>query len=333
MNCGWAFRFRRAPSALAALVLLIVIPAAAQPTVAQGDLVIAGTCSGSYAGPVPCFGFIDVRHAGGARKFSLQLPDMELMNILSGAYALYLTGSSTRLYTPSFGEIFRVPVDYSQQMDLAADASGNVFVLGGHGSIQRFPADATFPIDSLPVLPVPTGHYLLSGDLGTDQCTLYYFLLRLSFPSIVKRHDICRNVTLPDIPINFPPSCHGAVRVARDGSVVISACSSVYHFKDADTREYTLPAGHVSAALALDPDGTAFWSLSSTGLIEVDFTTGTATLRGPEPVLPFFGGMAFYGTPRSAVLAAADIPAQTPFGLLFFAVGVMAIALIRIARS
>jgi hypothetical protein len=303
-------------------------------SVQDGDLVIAAVLSGGGVGPLPTTSFVEVRHPSGARKFAAH-HDFYILNVLPAAGEIYVGGhASISTVSPSLLRTSTTSVGNTDVLDFAIDAAGRVYSLGATGSVFVVAGGGPSPQPThVADVPVPARHGLWSGDLHIDQCTLYYVAHRSTTGSILKRYDLCNGVALPDVPIDL--SCTNTnqrpvVRVARDGSVVVSACSKVFHISSAGTRTYRLGADHISEAMALDPDGMSFWSLSTVGLIEMDFATGTAVLRGPPATLPMFGGMAFIGAPRSAVLAPVAIPTSSRLVLLLFMAAVATIAVMRI---
>lgn len=110
------------------------------------------------------------------------------------------------------------------------------------------------------------------------------------------------------------PDTHRMVRVLRDDGVLHSHVG----------------AGGVvrrdGRALALDPDGRSFWSVSASGIARIALQDGSI-LRGP---LPLPAGLAsVFSIAVAPDPAAGDVPALTPFFLPILAAALAFLALRR----
>ena len=172
-----------------------------------------------------------------------------------------------------------------------------------------------------------TGAEVIAGDLDADQCTLYY-LISGSDPRI-RRYDACRRMQLADVrpmPIcSGDPAPRAALRVARDGALLVAACSGVYRVTSGGSvRTYPLAA----TAVAPTSDARFFWAGSSS-LSLVEVATGNM-VAGPYP-LPGTGpvtSLEISGTLRAAAARPLSaVPTLSRFLLIVLAAGLAVVAL------
>ena len=318
------------------LTLVLSIPLRAQDVALPGDVVTVGTCF-DFMGLNTCGEYADVRRPDGSDKFFLRLRPLfgMMSDILYDPDGTLHTVHffEIRTYSASFQEISTRNFYNGGPAALAMNQDLTLFALFRNGMVIPFPKSRA----ALPDFQVPlsVGYRLRSGDLALDQCTMYYMESSQFGETRLKRYDICRNVALPDVQVDFPRCISSEVRVGRDGSVFVEACSAVYHISTGGAvRIYALPLARSinPRSIALAPDSRSFWTVESweNTLIEVDIATGSI-LRGPLPTGRFTEAMTIYGTPRAAVLAnITAIPTVSHSVLALFALAAITIALTRL---
>lgn len=326
---------------LALLILLGAIPASSQPVAMPGDLVLSAYRRDTFFG-LPSSD-ITVMDSTGVFKFQKQVvaDAGEMLFDPNGNLHLvrdYFSGwalGRLATYSPGIDQIAQIETA-TAEMDLTMDAAGTIWTLGVVGHISILPV--TGPPLQRQRVSVSQNHIVTSGDIALDQCTLYYVEVRSGPPAPassprVKRHDICRNAALPDLPFGEVAPCHRPkLRVAPDGSLFLASCSAVYHLTEGGVRTYAMPFGHTTEAFALGADGGSFWSASLGKLFQIDLVTG-AVLRGPLPVPSGSIGLLIYGVPRAAVQSGlAAIPTHSFAGLGVFVLIVVLVSFQRLAR-
>ncbi len=320
--------------------LMFVWPARAEDIAEPGDLVIAGMCQQGI-GVILCGAFAEVRRPDGSYKFKKGLPSNDP---LGSTYDVLYDPNGTvhilypyeiRTHSSVFEQVGSAFFD-SQAVALTMDQSRTIFVLFPSGKVLPLSPDGQ-PLSPIQV-PVSIGSRLGSGDLGLDQCTLYYSEVAHSPTSRtarLRRYDLCRNVGLPDVLTSSLLCSDTEVRVARDGSVFIANCSEVSRVTTSGgVRTYALPGSNFLSpwSIALTQDGRSFWSVSlyGTTLLEVDVATG-AILRTLSGAYGYNVGLAIYGTPRSAVLANLNaIPTVSHLVLAMIAIGAITVGWTRL---
>ena len=200
---------------------------------------------------------------------------------------------------------------------LATNASGEIFQFDASGSLIRFrDVQADLPGDG-------------GIDLAADRCTVFYVVC-----CALARWDICRN-TEPVLVTPGVAGGWGSIRVLTDGTflVVPTSVHPVLHINQAGNvlRNY----GFVGGGLALDVDGTSFWTSRAGHLTRVDIATGAIL---SSTLFPGIHGITVVGEPRAGLLpsaAAGDVPAlsSTLLGVLAACLAVMALAKIGSFRS
>ncbi len=214
---------------------------------------------------------------------------------------------------------------------VAMDAAQRLYAGGFNGLVTRYRPDGT--VESSFSLANDIDASVTGGDLGRDQCTLYYTSMSsVSKTGRLRRYDVCRRIQLEDAgQIGFcdiAPPRQTAVRVASDGSVFVAGgCSEAYRFNGSGVTVYPLD----SLVIAPTEDGQAFWTGSGTPLL-VDVRTGAILDRGPD--LRQMRGMELVGDGRASLapLVVAQAPALSREVLAFLALSIAASA-IRALRS
>lgn len=197
---------------------------------------------------------------------------------------------------------------------IAANVSGEVYGFSADGTLTTFRDFTTDPV-------------VYGGvDLGDDGCTLFF-----ATSGAIGRWDICRNTPLR---LLAPPvaGASDAFRLLPDGSFLVAVIQGgprVLHVASNGStilRTYLIPA----TALALDVDGTSFWTNAGNILVKVDIATGT--ILSSTFTEFHIEGISVVGEPRAAFAgaAAAAIPTITPPVLIAFGLAIATIATLRL---
>jgi len=304
--------------AAAALALFVAVSAGAA-TIAPGDVADAtpGTCCCILCPPPP--------------------PMMLLSNTLSFKSNLASTGFAAfgpgnRLYvTNNFSnkiDVYDSALNKTQittavpsfsAAGLAVFANGNLLVLTAPTLYILSPSGATLQTFVLP----GAGSGVTGGgiDLAPDQCTVLY----LDSAGNGRRFDVCTGQPLA----NLAPGPWSAVRAFADGGYVAARNATLNIFDASDHLLRTLtPQIDQVTALAFDVNPRYVWVGTIYGVAKVGLAAGDR---------PLFGGLATTALavngeqrPASALAAVQDIPALSP-GLLFaVALGLIALAWLRL---
>jgi outer membrane protein assembly factor BamB len=197
---------------------------------------------------------------------------------------------------------------------LAMNVSGEIYQFAADGTLLRYRnAESDLP---------GTGGL----DLAGDQCSVIY----VSVTQLL-RWNACTNSPATLVIPSIPDASLDAIRNLPDGTFLLTAVrngGTVLHVSGtgAIIREYAIPQAF---ALALDPDGTSFWTNAANFLLRVDIATGTILSQTYTDELIF--GISVVGEPRAGVSApatAAPIPTLSPLAL-----SALAISLVLIARQ
>jgi hypothetical protein len=207
---------------------------------------------------------------------------------------------------------------------LASGPAGGILAVNNSGEIYRFAADGTLVSfrDFTHEFPAFGGL-----DLARDGCTVFYGL-----SGALLRWNVC---TATD-PILLNSSLGGAsyaLRILPDGSilqVVLTDAGSVFHLDREGNvlREYSIPSPH---AVALDIDGTSFWTNAGNLLVRIDIATGAVLSETFTPYQIY--GISVVGEPRAALAATQPIPALSPLGLAALAVAIAVVAALTLRAN
>ena len=201
---------------------------------------------------------------------------------------------------------------------LATNRSGEIFQFAADGSVVRF----------RDVLSSPPGFGGI--ELASDHCTVFF-----ATSASIAKWDVCRDVEPAIITPPLAPGI-GSIRLLTDGTFLVVPTSTeppVLHVDQFGSvlRDY----GFVGGGLALDVDGTSFWTSRAGHLTRVDIATGAIL---SSTLFPGIHGITVVGEPRAGLLpsaAAGDVPAlsSTLLGVLAACLAVMALAKIGSFRS
>jgi hypothetical protein len=209
---------------------------------------------------------------------------------------------------------------------LGPGPAGGLLAVNGSGEICQFAANGTLLRfrDILQELPASGGI-----DLGSDQCTAFYLV-----HGAPVRWNLCDG-SEPQL-IAGPTGTSFAMRVLRDGSFLFAALGSagrrVVHLaaNGALIREYPVPGAH---AVALDIDGTSFWTNSGNVLLRIDLASGAVLSSTPTPYEIY--GLSVVGEPRGGESHAGGdvhpVPAATPLTLFALAATLCIAAAVRMS--
>jgi hypothetical protein len=199
---------------------------------------------------------------------------------------------------------------------LAVNGSGEIYVFAPDGALTRFRNAAQD-------LPAYGGI-----DLGSDQCTAFY-----TTQGALVRWNACVG-SEPELLGNLGGASFG-FRVRRDGTFLVAIVRPeggvvIHASSDGNViREYPIQSPQ---AIALDIDGTSFWTNAGNVLLRVDIASGAVL---SETVLPYaIYGISVVGEPRAGAAATpSDVPtAQTPvLVVLVVSLAFLALSKVRIA--
>jgi len=177
---------------------------------------------------------------------------------------------------------------------------------------------------------------LVSLDLASDQCTMYY----TSRGKRVFRYDVCAGVALPDLTSSLPGYWAGQLRILPDGGVLVVNLDSVLRLSNtgAVTRVYDVAGKDRWWALALDVDHSSFWATAHDTAFKFDIATGVILTSFQSPrlhlVVPdyWFTAIAVVGEPRAAA-APTPVPTLSEWSRILLILGLVAVAVIRLSAS
>lgn len=215
-------------------------------------------------------------------------PSEEAGMCFDPALDLYSTNldASSMTEFDSQGNILRNP--WAANFDVfpqscVRDSTGNTYVGStGPGDLRKFSAAgallATYE-------PITQGGGVDGLDIASDGCTLYY----TSDATNILRFNACTNTQLSDFADGVGTTCT-KLRIRQDGSVLVSCAATgagggVYRLNSGGTVVQYYSATSINqastAALDLDPDGTAFWVTDNLAgaVAKVDIDTGRVLLQ------------------------------------------------------
>jgi len=215
---------------------------------------------------------------------------------------------------------------------LSPGPAGGLLAVNGSREIYQFAADGTLlTFRDLDQRPSGGGGI----DLASDQCTVYW----TAGGSLV-RWETCRNKQ-PEIFGPHLAASSRAFRILPDGTFLESVISlfpgtgnnTVIHVdRDGNLiRSYNIPG----FALALDIDGTSFWTNVGPTLVRVNIATGAViSVTHTDSVIY---GLGVVGEPRAgfahALVGNADIPTASSALILVLIVSLTAAAVLRLRAS
>lgn len=197
---------------------------------------------------------------------------------------------------------------------IAANVSGEIYVFAADGTLTAFRDFTTDPLAYGGI------------DLANDRCTLFF-----GGSGAIARWDTCMNTPA----VFLEPGLDGALnalRILPDGTFLVAVIHGgwrVLHVaSDGSTiiRTYPIPGN----ALALDVDGTSFWTNAGNFLLKVDIATGAILSETFTDFL--IEGISVVCEPRAALAAGAgaNIPTLSPPLLAALTLTVAAIAMLRL---
>ena len=140
-------------------------------------------------------------------------------------------------------------------------------------------------------------------DLASDQCTMFY----TSEGALIKRYNVCTNTQLPDFAAGLPGECRG-LRLLADGGALVACGDAIrrVNFVGAVIQTYDAPNENSWFVLALNIDGTSFWTANTNSGTIFRFDIATAAQLSTFASSPAHNvaGLAVVGEPRPAVFDA-----------------------------
>lgn len=197
---------------------------------------------------------------------------------------------------------------------IAANVSGEIYVFAADGTLISFRDFTNSP------------RAFGGVDLASDRCTLFF-----GGSGAIARWDTCMNAPA----VFLEPGLDGdlnALRILPDGTFLVAVIHDSWRIlhvaSDGSTiiRTYPIPGN----ALALDIDGTSFWTNAGNFLLKVDIATGTILSETFTDFL--IEGISVVGEPRAALAAgaAANVPTISPPVVVCLLLTVAAIAVLRL---
>ncbi|HYH10287.1 MAG TPA: hypothetical protein VEK11_24780 [Thermoanaerobaculia bacterium] len=197
---------------------------------------------------------------------------------------------------------------------LADNTSGEIFQFAPEGTLLRH-RDVTEQ-------PPAAGGI----DLAADGCTVFY-----AVDGELARWNACRDTPAEFVTSNSGYAASYALRILRDGTFLLSVLGDngrrTLHLNSAGgvLREYDV-AG--SDALAVDIDGTSFWTNAGNYLVRVDIATGAVLSTTYTDSL--IDGITVVGEPRAGHAAGHDVAVNSPMTLVTIAASILLLAAIRL---
>jgi sugar lactone lactonase YvrE len=193
-----------------------------------------------------------------------------------------------------------------------ATSAGHVFALFAQRQVDEF--DGSGALLARFLLPEPATWI----DLAADQCTLYY-----TSGGSIGRFDVCRNVSLPDLITGlyqcsqFQLRANGEILAACTTSPDQGLLASIYRLDSAGRLIQLYTSVFSAAVVALDPDGTSFWTTgeplpNSYSLVKVDIATDTVLSHLDQSTLII--SLAIVGALDAAHLPLTPLPTSSAIG-------------------
>ncbi|HTV34400.1 MAG TPA: hypothetical protein VME69_15120 [Methylocella sp.] len=199
---------------------------------------------------------------------------------------------------------------------ITLDKGGNVYVGDDEGTVRKFSPDGTKQL-AFYSLALDVGD-LLSITLGSDQCTLYY----TSNGRNVNRFNICTYKQLTNFNGTALPGYSAfGLAVLPDGGILVNA-AGVFRLDASGKLVQTYPL-QIVGPLALDPDGTSFWTADLGGDVwKVNIASGALLQAWSAGGAPYFNlpyGLSVKGPgtnvpacgPNDAILVDETFPSGT----------------------
>ncbi len=309
---------------LSSLMAVLTMPVFAQNP-APGELVIHYNNELAIGFTFPYLAILTP--AGATRNITNAPPEGDILLAPSGnVFVASSTTPDVAIYSPAFALIGTV-VTPAPTRFLAMDRGGSLYAATPAGDVNRYRPDGTLE-DTFQVA-LDSGDEIAAGDLGRDQCTLYYFAVETN--PRVRRYDVCQRQQLSDL--GTASVCSGgsapraSLRVASDGAVLVAGCVAAYRFTAQGVQTYPMP----SIAIAPTADARFFWTgVSSLSLINAQ--TG-AIVSGPiaPPASGPVTAVEIAGASRASLAAGVAIPTMSRALLLLLAVacGALGFAILR----
>ncbi len=305
------------------LFVLASTPALAQPAFVRGEVIVVSATQDGFAfdSTVSLYG-----NDGAFDRTLVETPGRLLTDAFATDGLLYVGARSPhRIERLTAAGTFLAPftTNVVNVNFLSPGPNGGLLAMNVSGEIYHFAADGTL-VYYRDITADPPG----SGgiDLASDQCTVIF-----TAAGALVAWNACTNTPATLLTPSLPDTYPRAIRILPDGTFLLSAVrtgGTVLHLSSTGSiiREYPIPG---AVALALDPDGTSFWTNAANYLLRVDIATGTVLSETFNNELIF--GITVVGEPRAGIdapaAAAAPIPTLSPLVLLMLAMSLGLVAL------
>lgn len=306
------------------LLLALTIPLRAQTTFAVGDILVSGLRETVDEEGFPAFvATIRVYDRNGSFKRELVTSTTRSFSDLSVRDDVVFVGtrfpSAIERYDASGAPLATFTTEVTSPNYLSPGPDGGLLATNASGDLFAFAADGT-RVRYRDFSQSPPAHAGL--DLATDQCTVVFVT-----SARLATYDVCRDTPAVVISPSYGATS-GAVRILPDGTFLVAVFHRIVHLDRDGTllREYPIPSAE---ALAVDIDGTSFWTNTGNLLLHVDRATGA--ILGETFTDANIRGIAIVGEPRGAAAPIArPIPTGSTLALLLLVVGVAALAVLQL---
>ena len=176
----------------------------------------------------------------------------------------------------------------------AVDSTGNIYI--GHdntGQVDEFSATHT-PLRSFSM--ARDQHGIDHMAIKPDGCTLLY----TSEGDLVKQYNVCTDTQLADF-ASLVGQCH-QISIRNNGEVFVACFTGVYRLTATGATLQVYSTGSFGSAgilrsVAVDPDGTSFWTAERTPpvIYHVDIQTGGLIKSFPAPEAEIVFGLTVTG--------------------------------------
>lgn len=314
-----------------ALLLVLSVSVAAQGRFARGEVIVAGSRDlvvDEFGNTIEYIANLRVHRSDGSFARELATTTSRLFTeplvLNQTVFVGMRTPEGIERFTADGTQLTPFATDVASVNWLSPRPGGGIIAANGSGEIYVFSANGTLTaFRDFTQSPKAFGGI----DLARDGCTVFF-----AGSGAIARWNTCANTPA----VFLEPGLDGALtalRILPDGTFLVAVIRSeggrvLRVASDGSTiiRTYPIPGN----ALALDVDGTSFWTNAGNFLLKVDIATGAILSETFTDFL--IEGISVVGEPRAslAASAAADVPTISPPVLVGLMLTVAAIAVLRL---